>query len=99
MKYSVSLPIIVAAFFAISCQKNDSFSPNADNPVKEESIIGNDLIIKVSEDLACSIEDSHGTILEGLTFERTFPNGGIYEKRMKKAGLDLWYTKAKLTCP
>lgn len=92
MKYSVSLPIIVAAFFAISCQKNESFSPNADNPVKEESIIGNDLIIKVSEELACSIEDSHGVILEGLTFERTFPDGGIYEKRMKKAGLDLWYT-------
>ncbi len=84
--------LVAAALSVLSCQKNDSMQtiPTEKSPVVKAT--DNELIIKVSEQLARDIEDTDALVLDGFTFERTFPHGGVYEKRMKEAGLDLWYT-------
>lgn len=92
MKHSVSLLFVVTALSILSCQKSESIQAVQAEKVPETKTVDNELIVKVSEQLAGEIEENGAGVLEGFTFERTFPYGGVYEKRMKKAGLDLWYT-------
>lgn len=95
----------LTAVCLISCQQNSltHYEENPETDIQNIYIPGK-AKVKVSEELAArlSSEDSAEELMAGATVRRTFPHGGIYEERMRKHDLHLWYDvefdeKASLT--
>lgn len=86
------LSLFLAVALLISCQQNDHIVP--DVPEEAENIgnyIPGKVRLMVSAELADRIEAGETDLVAGTTLSRTFPHGGRYEGRMRKAGLHLWY--------
>ena len=88
--------IILSAFVSLySCQREDV--PAADNtediPAVNGHYVPGKAVVRMSEGLVSAIESGQRRceIIPGVTVRRTFAHGGIYEERMRKAGLHLWY--------
>ena len=88
--------IILSAFVSLySCQREDV--PAADNtediPAVNGHYVPGKAVVRMSEGLVSAIESGQRSceIIPGATVRRTFAHGGIYEERMRKAGLHLWY--------
>lgn len=92
MKYSVYVLLAAAALSVASCSKNEVVP--APVPGGDAELAATEFMIKVSGDLAGRLAASAESVpgFDGLSVTRTFPDGGIYEGRMKKAGLDRWFT-------
>ena len=84
--------ILLAAALCASCQQNEVYSPDTSTDMTDNYIPGK-ACIKVSPELGQRFES--GAELDGFMpdaiVRRTFAHGGIYEERMRKAGLHLWY--------
>ena len=91
MRKTFHIILLASALFA-SCQQSEVYSPDTSIDITENYIPGK-ACIKVSTELGQRFEN--GADIEGFmpnaTVRRTFAHGGIYEERMRKAGLHLWY--------
>lgn len=86
---------IILAFLYIacfSCQKNETASYDSTEHESENlHQLPEKAVIKVSEELVERLEADAADVIPGADIRRTFPHGGKFEARMRKAGLHRWY--------
>ena len=78
----------------MSCQQDVIPNHNGvDLNVEQDACVAGRAVVRVSDALAAKLESEGSGLsaLPGASFTRTFKDGGIYEERMRKAGLHLWY--------
>lgn len=93
MKKLIHITLVLTMIVTASCQQDFTTKPDtSDNPLTG-IYVPDKAVIHISETLAQTIEsaDDAGKTILGSAARRTFPHGGRYEERMRKAGLHLWY--------
>ena len=93
MKKYLHIILCLTAAFICACQQEEISSSITNEEVADQMLyVPGKARIKVSEGLSRVAEEGDGTgIVPGAVITRTFPHGGRYEDRMRRAGLHLWY--------